>query len=127
MAAKTRRKTAKSTSHARQARRKAAGRAKRSGTRQTAAKTRLWSHRVTQESDALDLKEGVFALDNPKRIAASLKHSAERSRRRKANPFRSALSMLTFYINRAGRNLPARRRQILNKAKEELRRQFHRA
>jgi hypothetical protein len=78
------------------------------------------------ESDALDLREGVFKLDDPRKIAASLKRSAERSRRRKADPYRSALSMLVFYINRAGKTLPARRKAILEQAKEELRAQFGR-
>ncbi len=87
---------------------------------------RYWSGRVTRQSDALDLEGGVFKLRDPKRIAASLKRSAERSRRRKAEPYRSALSMLVFYINRAGRNLPASRRRTLEKAKIELRRQFGR-
>ena len=89
--------------------------------------SRRWSARVTKESDALDLRSGVFKLRDPKRIAASLKRSAERSHRRKANPYRSALSMLTFYINRAGRNLPASRRKTLQRAKIELRKQFGRA
>ena len=88
--------------------------------------TRYWSGRVTRESDALDLEGGVFSLKDPKRIAASLKRSAERSRRRKAEPYRSALSMLVFYINRAGKNLPASRRRTLERAKGELRRQFGR-
>jgi hypothetical protein len=88
--------------------------------------SRRWSARVTKESDALDLKGGVFKLRDPKRIAASLKRSAERSHRRKANPYRSALSMLTFYINRAGKNLPASRRKTLQRAKTELRKQFGR-
>ena len=87
---------------------------------------RYWSDRVTRESNALDLDQGVFKLDDPRLIAASLKHSAQRSRRRKAEPFRSALSMLVFYINRAGKNLPARRRRTLERAKVELRRQFGR-
>jgi hypothetical protein len=92
------------------------------------AKTaRRWSQRVTRESDALDLSKGVFTWKDPKRIAASLKRSAERSRRRKSDPFRSALSMLTFYLNRAGKNLPAGRRKTLMRAKDELRRQFGRA
>jgi hypothetical protein len=85
-----------------------------------------WSARVTEESDALDLERGVFALKDPKRIAASLKRSAERSSRRKSDPYRSAISMLSFYINRAGKNLPAGRRRALEKAKAELRRQFGR-
>jgi hypothetical protein len=93
----------------------------------TRSKTkRYWSARVTKESDALDLDRGVFSLSDPKRIAASLKRSAERSRRRKSNPYRSALSMLTFYINRAGKNLPTGRRHTLQRAKAELRRQFGR-
>jgi Protein of unknown function (DUF3175) len=88
---------------------------------------RRWSARVTRESDALDLTPGVFTLSDPKRIAASLKRSALQSRRRKADPFRSALSMLTFYINRAGKNLPVARRKTLLRAKDELRKQFGRS
>jgi hypothetical protein len=92
------------------------------------AKTaRRWSQRVTRESDALDLTKGVFTWKDPKRIAASLKRSAQRSQRRKADAFRSALSMLTFYLNRGGKNLPATRRRTLMRAKDELRRQFGRA
>ncbi len=72
----------------------------------------------------MTLDTGVFTLRDPRRIAASLKRSAEKSRRRKADPFRSALSMLTFYINRAGKNLPSSRRNILMRAKDELRKQF---
>lgn len=90
------------------------------------AANRRWSARVTRESDALDLRRGVFNMRDPKKIAASLKRSAERSCRRKAGPYRSALSMLIFYINRAGRNLPAGRRAILEHAKVELRNEFHR-
>lgn len=85
-----------------------------------------WSARVTRESNALDLEPGVFTWDDPKRIALSLKRSAEESTRRKAEPYRSALSMLTFYINRAGKNLPAARRRILQQAKKELRKVFGR-
>lgn len=80
-----------------------------------------WSGRVTLESNALDLEEGVFTWDDPKRIALSLKHSADVSTRRKAEPFRSAMSMLVFYINRAGKNLDQGQRQILEQAKNELR------
>ena len=87
---------------------------------------RRWSAEVTEHSNALDLEKGVFASDDPKHIASSLKHSAEVSRRRKATPYRSALSMLTFYINRAGHNLSAARRRILERAKDELRKQFGR-
>lgn len=86
-----------------------------------------WSGRVTRQSDALDLEEGVFTWDDPKKIAASLKRSAESSTRRKAEPYRSALSMLVFYINRAGKNLPAARKRTLEQAKRELKKQFHRA
>jgi Protein of unknown function (DUF3175) len=88
--------------------------------------TRYWSGRVTRESDALDLEGGVFTWSDPKRIAASLKRSAQASHRRKADPYRSALSMLVFYINRAGKNLPATRLRTLERAKTELRRQFGR-
>ena len=87
---------------------------------------RRWSKRVTETSDALDLKGGMFTLRDPRKIAASLKRSAERSKRRKTNPYRSALSMLTFYVNRAGKNLPASRRKVLDRAKDELKQQFHR-
>ncbi|HEY7246554.1 MAG TPA: DUF3175 domain-containing protein [Xanthobacteraceae bacterium] len=86
-----------------------------------------WSRQVTEHSDALSLDRGVFTLSDPKRIASSLRRSALRSRRRKADPFRSALSMLTFYINRGGRSLPAGRRRTLTRAKDELRKQFGRA
>ncbi|MCK2150175.1 MULTISPECIES: DUF3175 domain-containing protein [Marinobacter] len=85
-----------------------------------------WSQRVTDSSDALDLETGVFALEDPREIALSLKRSAERSQRRKADPFRSAMSMLTFYINRAGRRLPADKRARLEAAKDELRALYHR-
>jgi Protein of unknown function (DUF3175) len=85
-----------------------------------------WSQRVTEESDALDLKRGVFKLTSAKKIAASLKRSAEQSSRRKSGAYRSALSMLTFYINRAGRNLPKIQRDRLQRAKTELKHQFGR-
>jgi hypothetical protein len=87
---------------------------------------RKWSADVTKHSNALDLAPGVFALKNPKRIAASLRHSAETSRRRKVDAFRSALSMITFYVNRAGTNLSARQRRTLMRAKDELRRLYGR-
>lgn len=80
-----------------------------------------WSRQVTESSNALDLESGVFTLDNPREIALSLMRSAARSGRRKADPFRSAMSMLSFYINRAGRKLPASQRQLLEQAKDELR------
>jgi hypothetical protein len=84
-------------------------------------KEKRWSQRVTQESNALDLEQGVFSKDDPRSIARSLKRSADRSQRRKVDPFRSAMSMLTFYINRAGKALPKSRRKRLETAKEELR------
>jgi hypothetical protein len=80
-----------------------------------------WTKRVTESSDALDLEHGVFTWDDPKEIARSLKRSADTSRRRKGTPFQSAMSMLTFYVNRAGSQLTAERRQIFEQAKEELR------
>ncbi|HEU4662917.1 MAG TPA: DUF3175 domain-containing protein [Dokdonella sp.] len=80
-----------------------------------------WSGRATRTSHALDLREGVFTLDDPAAIARSLLQSAKRSRRRKSDPYRSAMSMLTFYINRAGSALGRRRRSILEHAKDELR------
>jgi hypothetical protein len=88
-------------------------------------KDKRWSQRVTETSNALDLDPGVFTLSEPRRIALSLKRSAERSRRRRADPFRSAMSMLTFYINRAGAQLPAAQRKRLEQAKSELRALFH--
>jgi hypothetical protein len=99
----------------------------RKSSRQPARGGRRWSKRVTETSDALDLEGGVFKLRDPKKIAASLKRSAERSKRRKTDPYRSALSMLTFYMNRAGKNLPASRKKVLDRAKDELKRQFQRA
>jgi hypothetical protein len=85
-----------------------------------------WSDRVTRGSNALDLEDGVFTWADPKRIAMSLKRSAESSTRRKATPFRSAMSMLVFYINRAGRNLETDQLAVLQAAKAELRRLYGR-
>lgn len=87
--------------------------------------TRKWSHDVTEHSDALDLDEGVFKKDDPVEIAKSLKRSAEHSHRRKGTPLQSAMSMLNFYINRAGDNLSKERRDTLEKAKDELHALFH--
>ncbi|RWN38785.1 DUF3175 domain-containing protein [Mesorhizobium sp.] len=87
---------------------------------------RKWSAEVNEHSDALDLKEHVFESHDPKKIAASLKRSAEHSDRRKAEPFQSAMSMLNFYINRAGKNLPAKQKKVLEDAKDELRAAFGR-
>lgn len=86
-----------------------------------AKKKKRWSQKVTRTSDALDLDRGVFTWRDPHRIALSLKRSAEKSRRRKSDPFRSALSMLNFYLNRAGRKLPKAQRHRLETAKDELR------
>lgn len=88
---------------------------------------RKWSGKVTRESNALDLERNVFKKKSPKAIAHSLKRSAEHSRRRKSSPYRSAMSMLTFYINRGGKNLNAAEKEKLNAAKGELRRAFGRA
>lgn len=88
--------------------------------------TKRWSQEVTEHSDALDLEKGVFTLNDPREIALSLKRSAEASTRRKSDPFRSAMSMLTFYINRAGKNLTVADRARLARAKDELRKAFHR-
>ena len=105
--------------------------ARRAPARRTPAQTtarkataKRWSQRVTDESDALDLRRGVFKLTSAKKIAASLKRSAERSARRKSGAYRSALSMLTFYINRAGKNLPKTERNRLERAKTELKHAF---
>lgn len=87
-------------------------------------KPKKWSQGVTEHSNALDLEPGVFTWRDPRRIAISLKHSAEHSRRRKSDPYRSAMSMLTFYINRAGKHLPKTQRARLDRAKDELRRLF---
>jgi hypothetical protein len=86
-----------------------------------------WSQDVTRRSNALDLEAGVFTWSDPKRIARSLKRSAEASTRRKADPYRSAMSMLVFFINRAGHGPPARRRRTLERAKQELRKAFGRS
>ena len=85
-----------------------------------------WSGEVTKKSDALDLEKNVFTWDDPRKIARSLKHSADTSQRRRAEPFQSAMSMLNFYINRAGANINPVRKKILEKAKDELRRLYNR-
>ena len=92
----------------------------------TGSGTKRWSQDVTEHSDALDLKQGVFTLTDPKKIAASLKRSAEHSARRKTGAYRSALSMLTFYINRAGKTLSKTQAARLERAKDELKKQFGR-
>ncbi len=94
--------------------------------RRPSAANERWSARVTRESDALDLEPGVFTKRSPRQVALSLKRSAERRTRRKSSAFRSAMSMLTFYLNRAGKNEPPERKRILNRAKDELRKLYGR-
>jgi hypothetical protein len=111
------------------AKRKTTAKAKRAPAKRAAkraAERKYWSAKVMQRSDALDLKSRIFTARDPKRIARSLKRSAEHSTRRKAGPYQSAMSMLNFYLNRGGRNLPAERKRVLGKAKVELRRLFGR-
>jgi hypothetical protein len=120
-----RRKPARKTASARTARR-AAAHARPAQPRKKKA-TRRWSHQVMETSDALDLESSIFRRGSARQIALSLKRSAERSQRRKSPPFRSAMSMLNFYINRGGSNLSPSRRRVLERAKDELRDVFHRA
>jgi uncharacterized protein DUF3175 len=91
-----------------------------------AAPQRRWSQHVTETSDALDLEPSVFARGSARQVARSLQRSAEQSQRRKSSPYRSAMSMLTFYLNRGGKNLSPARRKVLEGAKDELRRLYHR-
>ena len=86
---------------------------------------KYWSDKITKYSNALDLEPNVFTFKNPRKIALSLKNSAEKSKRRKTKPFQSAMSMLNFYINRAGKNLPKSQKKILEQAKIELRKVFN--
>ncbi len=97
-----------------------------SATKKRSSKSKRWSARVTKHSNALDLEPKVFRSRSPRKIALSLKRSAEHSKRRKAKPYQSAMSMLNFYINRAGKNLPKNRKQTLERAKDELRYVFGR-
>jgi hypothetical protein len=120
-----RRKTPRKTA-VRKGRRTTARKSQTTSKAKSKASGKRWSQRVTRESDALDLKHGVFKQSDPKKIAASLKRSAERSSRRKTGAYRSALSMLTFYINRAGKTLPKTQRDRLQRAKAELKHQFGR-
>ncbi|WP_292531472.1 DUF3175 domain-containing protein [Methylocystis sp.] len=99
---------------------------RRSSAKSSKTATNYWSGDVTRHSNALDLDAGVFTWDDPAKIARSLKRSAGASDRRKADPFRSAMSMLTFYINRAGKDLSEERRKVLGQAKDELRKAFGR-
>jgi hypothetical protein len=88
--------------------------------------SKRWSAKVTQRSNALDLEQDVFKLKDPHKIALSLKRSAQTSKRRKGTPYQSAMSMLNFYINRAGKNLPQKQKRVLERAKDELRKVFDR-
>lgn len=113
--ASTRKKASRSTKAAKKA---------APGKRKTATPKKKWSRRVMQTSDALDLEAGIFKSKDPKKIARSLKRSAEKSKRKKGTPFQSAMSMLNFYINRAGKQLSGKEKQPLEKAKPELRKLF---
>src|SRR5438105_12848825 len=97
-----------------------------SATKKRSSKSKRWSARVTKRSNALDLEPKVFRSRSPHKIALSLKRSAEHSKRRKAKPYQSAMSMLNFYVNRAGKNLPKSRKRTLERAKDELRDVFDR-
>ena len=111
------------------AKRKAKTRTKKKAKRKSSKKSkkkRHWSQRVTETSDAMTLEEGVFKKDSPRAIARSVKRSAERSHRRKSDPYRSAMSMLTFYINCAGKDLEPKQKKVLEQAKDELRKAFGR-
>jgi len=106
---------------------------KKSGTKKASSRKapkkaapKKWSKKVTETSNAMDLEKDVFKSKDPKKIAASLKRSAERSKRKKAGPFQSAMSMINFYENRAGKNLPAGQKKVLDASKEELRKLFSR-
>jgi hypothetical protein len=102
------------------------GRKKQRNPAKKGSRTKKWSKKVNQTSDALDLENGVFKADDPKKIAQSLKRSARHSHRRKGSPFQSAMSMLNFYINRGGHNLSVSRKKVLEDAKDELRKTFGR-
>ena len=118
----TRHKTATRKTGRKTATRKASTARRKTGARKASPKR--WSQRVTRESDALDLKKGVFKQTSAKKIASSLKRSAKHSSRRKTGAYRSALSMLTFYINRAGKTMPKTQHARLERAKLELKHQF---
>ena len=99
---------------------------KKSSKRRGDSKSRRWSARVTKQSNALDLESKIFKSTNPRRIALSLKRSAQASKRRKGTPYQSAMSMLNFYINRAGKSLSQKQKRVLERAKDELRDVFGR-
>jgi hypothetical protein len=129
MANKSRRTSSRrhrATPHHTGRQRHARAHASRKTTSSPQASPRRWSHEVMEHSDALDLEGGIFKTGSPHAIAESLKKSALASHRRKGSPFQSAMSMLNFYANRAGRNLPEARKDALQKAKQELRKAFGR-
>ena len=106
---------------------------KKSGTKKSSSKTatkkaapKKWSKKVTQTSNAMDLEKDIFKSKSPKKIAESVKHSAEKSKRKKAGPFQSAMSMINFYENRAGHNLSTAQKKVLDQSKNELRKLFGR-
>jgi hypothetical protein len=101
--------------------------ARRSKPGRKRSQARYWSSAVTRNGNALDLESSVFTQRSPRKVALSLKRSAERSRRRKGTPYQSAMSMLTFYINRAGKGLPETQKRVLMRAKDELRKAFGRS
>ena len=100
--------------------------AKQPDGRKTKSHIRKWSAKVTKQSDAMDLEKDIFKSNDPEKIARSIKHSSESSARRKTNPYRSGVSMISFYENRAGKNLSAEKKKILQCAKRDLKRQFGR-
>jgi len=118
------RKPAKKSNARRKSSARGQGRPRKASARKSPGR---WSARVTETSDAMTLDEGIFKKSDPKAIARSVKRSAERSHRRKSSPFRSAMSMLTFYVNRGGKNLSARRKHVLMQAKDELRALYHKS
>jgi hypothetical protein len=120
------RKTSKTTRGTRQRHALASAKKKTSRAKKTAKSPKRWSHHVMETSDAMDIEGDIFKKGNAQEIADSLKRSSERSKRRKGTPFQSAMSMLNFYINRAGRNLPKTRRNTLDLAKKRLREAFGR-
>jgi len=129
MATAKKKKKASVTSKRTSPARKIATKSKKTARKKTAKKAvpkKKWSRRVMQTSDALDLESGVFKSKDPKKIARSLKRSAEKSKRRKGTPFQSAMSMLNFYVNRAGKQLSAKEKQPLEKAKHALRKLYGR-
>jgi hypothetical protein len=90
------------------------------------AAPKRWSKKVTETSNAMDLEKDIFKSKEPKKIAKSVKHSAEKSKRKKAGPFQSAMSMINFYENRGGKNLSAAQKKVLDKSKNELRKLYGR-